>query len=316
MKVTIINFSNRKGGNSDSISKYLKTLFNEDDNVKIFNLINIEKCGKCNYNCLKEKKCPHEDNITNIYRNICNSDICYFVLPNYCDYPSSNFFIFNERGNGYFNKKEGRLIKYINVKKKFIVITNSNTENFVDIMKNHVNEDPDILFISPKKFGMSSFSDNILNNDKCKILLKDFKEDNYKLEESAMGVVICNNKILATKEDIYNNLVFSLPKGHIENNETHIETAIREVYEETGLKLTKENFAKSLNHYEIKFIDHHHRLIKKYIYPILFKIDNESNLNIKEKRVKEVGFYNIYEFIENCSYENIKSIIIKSLKDL
>ena len=33
------------------------------------------------------------------------------------------------------------------------------------------------------------------------------------------------------------------------------------------LKLTKEDFAKSLNHYEIKFIDHHHRLIKKYTIP-------------------------------------------------
>lgn len=315
MKISIINFSNRKNGNSESISKFLKELY-IDEEVKCytFSSLNIEQCGKCSYGCLKEnKKCLYKDRIYNIYRNICNSDICYYVIPNYCDYPCSNFFIFNERGCGYFNKSEAKLNKYLNVKKKFVVITNSNTENFLNILKYHTIEKPDVLFISPKKFGLSSVSDIVLNNINSKLLIQDFTKDIYRVEESAMGIVILDNKILATKEEIYGNVVFSLPKGHIEKKESHLDTAIREVYEETGYILKKDDFVKELEPYEIKFIDHNYHLVKKFIYPLLFKVNKTNELCIKEKRVKEINFYNIYEFIKNCSYDNIKNIVLDAL---
>lgn len=316
MKIAIINFSNRTNGNSLDISKYLKDLYIGND-VKLYNFssLNIEACGSCAYECLKKGyRCPKKDKINKMYHTICNADMCYYVLPNYCDYPCSNFFLFNERSCGYFNNNYQKMDKYLNVKKKFIVITNSNTENFIEILKKHVkNENPEILFISTKKFGLLSASDRVLTINSSKVLIEDFVNDNYHLEESAMGVVLCNDKILATKEEIYGNLMFSLPKGHVEKNETYIETAIREVNEETGVELNSKDFYLALEPYEIKFIDHYHRLIKKKIYPLLFKINEEKPFHINEKRVKEINYYNVYEFIKNCSYENIKNIILDAL---
>lgn len=316
MKVSIINFSNRKNGNSQMIMKLLSELY-VDEKVKAYNFssMHISQCGKCSYECMKEnEKCPYKDKIYEIYKNIISSDICYYIVANYCDYPCSNFFIFNERGCGYFNKNEKKLTKYLNVKKKFIVITNSNTKNFLDIFKYHVNDEPDVLFISPKKFGLSSISDNVLSNPSAKYLISDFTQDIYRNEVSAMGIVMLEDKILATKEDIYGNVAFSLPKGHVEKDETYIETAIREVEEETSFKLTKEDYVKSLEPYEVKFIDHNYHLVKKLIYPIIFKVNNMQDLVIKEKRVKEISFYNVYEFIQNCTYDNLKYIVLDALK--
>jgi ADP-ribose pyrophosphatase YjhB (NUDIX family) len=56
----------------------------------------------------------------------------------------------------------------------------------------------------------------------------------------ALGVVVVNQ----------NNDSWSLPKGHVEAGETHLEAAIREIEEETGI--TKENlqFISSLGTYE------------------------------------------------------------------
>lgn len=319
MKVCIVNFSNRSNGNCKSIAALLKSLYLKD-NVKVFNYSSmaIEACGKCNYECLKAKTiCPYNDKIKSIYTNISNSDLCYYILPNYCDYPCSNFFVFNERGCGFFNKSKEKLNKYLNVKKKFIVISNSNTSNFENILKYHINDNKlDILFLSTKKFGITSINDNLLINNHATKLIQDFAFDNYFSEESAMGIVLYQNRILATKEDVYGNIAFSLPKGHIENNETNMETAIQEVEEETGFKVDKKDFIKELEGYEVKFINHHYQLIKKKITPILFKVDKISELTIKEKRVQEVDFYNIYEFFKNCSYNNLKDILLDILKDL
>ena len=33
---------------------------------------------------------------------ITDSDLSYFIVPNYCDYPCANFFIFNERSQCFF----------------------------------------------------------------------------------------------------------------------------------------------------------------------------------------------------------------------
>ena len=56
-------------------------------------------------------------------------------------------------------------------------------------------------------------------------------------EKSAMAVVIYKQMILTIHEVIFGNVKISLPKGHIEANETVIECAIREAFEETNIKI-------------------------------------------------------------------------------
>ncbi len=77
----------------------------------------------------------------------------------------------------------------------------------------------------------------------------------WKKEESAMAIVFYKDKILATKELIYGKEILSCPKGHIEKNETHIETAIRECFEETNVTLDIKDYVKEETPYSINFID-------------------------------------------------------------
>jgi 8-oxo-dGTP pyrophosphatase MutT (NUDIX family) len=53
-------------------------------------------------------------------------------------------------------------------------------------------------------------------------------------EESAGGVVFMKDQVVILQRRSNNNWI--LPKGHLENDETHEEAAIREVFEETHLK--------------------------------------------------------------------------------
>lgn len=53
-------------------------------------------------------------------------------------------------------------------------------------------------------------------------------------EESAGGVVFINDQVVILQRRSNNNWI--LPKGHLENGETHEEAAVREVFEETHLR--------------------------------------------------------------------------------
>lgn len=55
-------------------------------------------------------------------------------------------------------------------------------------------------------------------------------------EESAGGVVFIDDKVVILQRRSNSNWI--LPKGHVEEGETEIEAAVREVYEETHLNAT------------------------------------------------------------------------------
>jgi len=62
---------------------------------------------------------------------------------------------------------------------------------------------------------------------------------------SAGGVIVNNNDVLVVSQ---HGRTWSLPKGHIEPNETPLQTAYREIYEETGLLHL--NYIKPLGSYK------------------------------------------------------------------
>lgn len=76
------------------------------------------------------------------------SDVVFYVVPNYSDFPCSNFFIFNERGQCYFRGTEKRMEKYLSVKKKFIVVSNTGEDNFIRAFRDHVKKGGTGSFIS------------------------------------------------------------------------------------------------------------------------------------------------------------------------
>ena len=93
------------------------------------------------------------------------SDQAVFIVPNYCDYPCANFFIFNERSQCHFQGHGELLERYLNVPKKFIVVSNTGRENFVQAFRYHVAENigPDILFLSAKTYGKNSTDGDLLD---------------------------------------------------------------------------------------------------------------------------------------------------------
>ena len=106
MKITIVNFSGRENGNCKQIAEVIGNEFKEQEVYIIdFNQVNLFQCSNCNYECFNNKNdCPYiVDDCNEIYEQILNSDLLFYVIPNYCGYPCSNFFMFNERGCCVFN---------------------------------------------------------------------------------------------------------------------------------------------------------------------------------------------------------------------
>ena len=55
-----------------------------------------------------------------------------------------------------------------------------------------------------------------------------------KYTQCAGGIVINDNQEIAIVNQNHNS--WSLPKGHVDKGETILDAAIREIYEETGIK--------------------------------------------------------------------------------
>lgn len=133
-----------------------------------------------------------------------------------------------------------------------------------------------------------------------------------KIEKSAMAIVFFKNKILTTKELIYGIYRLSLPKGHIENNETVLDCAMRECFEETNVALSRKDVICELEPFRIYFINEENMEVEKFIYPVVFKIDQVPTLKIKEIRITKIEFMDVNQFLQIASYENVKQMVKKA----
>lgn len=133
--------------------------------------------------------------------------------------------------------------------------------------------------------------------------------EKIKHELSAMAVVICQDKVLATVENIYGKPVLSLPKGHVEEGETVLDAAMRECYEETDVQLNKQDFVKELPSYSYNFTTPEGVEICKTIAPILFVLHIFPTPCTKEKRIVQAEFMPIGEFVRNCPFDNVRKIL-------
>lgn len=135
-------------------------------------------------------------------------------------------------------------------------------------------------------------------------------------EKSAMALVLCNGKILATEEDIYGRVVLSLPKGHIEKGENAIGAAIRECFEETGVVLQVSDVSFEVEPFSYHFSDLQGATVKKTIYIVVFAVDTILPTRITEKRIKSAKFWEVQDFLQRCSYQNVKNTVQSALEKL
>lgn len=163
--VTILSFSGRSDGNCSRIARRIAEHI-RSSNIYSFSDFEISPCGRCEHECFQSReKCPHYSDMEyRLLDAICNSEMAYYILPNYCDYPCANFFVFNERSNCYFQGREDLLEQYLNVQKKFIVVSNSRSANFAESFTQHTGKEPEILFLSANVFGKRSIDGDLMDS--------------------------------------------------------------------------------------------------------------------------------------------------------
>jgi multimeric flavodoxin WrbA len=158
-KILIINFSSREDGNCKIISNYVKDCFS---NVKLYGFydLNFSSCGTCNYECFSTRKCIKDDDLVELRSDLLDASRIIFVVPNYCGFPCSNYFVFNERILGSFASNRELFTKYLFIRKDFLIVSNSNFETLKYIMSYQVlnKEQINCLFISSKDYHNNSLS--------------------------------------------------------------------------------------------------------------------------------------------------------------
>lgn len=172
--VTILSFSSRTDGNCAKISEFIS---NHYEQMTVYSFIiggAFQPCGSCGYECLKQgQRCPQlNEQQKTVMDAICTSELVYFIVPNYCGFPCANYFAFNERSVGYFGMDRDRMERYMNVPKRFIIV--SNTEGFEDAMHQQTIGDPDILYLKSRNYQKQSIAGDLLDSAAAKSDLNAF----------------------------------------------------------------------------------------------------------------------------------------------
>ena len=133
-------------------------------------------------------------------------------------------------------------------------------------------------------------------------------------EVSAGGLVVDSTGklgLLIGRRDIKDvsgkRILWSLPKGHIEEGETPEEAALREVAEETGIQSKIE---KSLGVIDFWFMAGGKR-IHKTVHHYLFREDG-GTLAAQETEVDEVAWFPLTEIVERLAYPDEKKLIART----
>lgn len=166
MKTCIISFSSRENGNCAQIGKLIRSV-SEEAVLFQFSNFEIHACGKCGYECFADRnRCPYYSDMEyRLLDAVTHSDLTYFILPNYCDYPCANYFVFNERSQCYFQGRPELLEAYEKVPKRAVVVSNTNEDNFKTVLAYQTCNEPDILFLSAKKYGKVSIHGDLMKDE-------------------------------------------------------------------------------------------------------------------------------------------------------
>lgn len=125
-------------------------------------------------------------------------------------------------------------------------------------------------------------------------------------EKSCGCIVIDDDKVLLVKQ---NDGHTAFPKGHIEKGETEEECAIRETFEETGLKVKILNGYRYTQTYFVK-----KDVLKEVVYFLATK--ESGTLCKQEEEINSLGFYSFNEAINLISYENTIKLFEEAIKDI
>lgn len=173
----MLRFSHRQAGNCAAISAYVRASHAADAVSEfIMDGENCRPCQGCDYQCLGgEGQCPHQNGpYSDALNAIMESDLVYFILPNYCGFPCASYFAFNERSVGFFHGDAAILESYLAVAKRFIIVSNTESQTFVDAMQQQVSGEPEILYLKSSNYGKKSICGDILTSEQARADLESF----------------------------------------------------------------------------------------------------------------------------------------------
>jgi len=129
-------------------------------------------------------------------------------------------------------------------------------------------------------------------------------------EFSAGGLISKDKKLLMIlMKTINGNAVWTFPKGHIEENENPQTAALREVYEETGVRckiVDKKEFF--ISHY---FFVRNKTKVEKKVYWYLMRPLEETQKILTPDEIEEVKWFEIDEAIKISNYQSDRDMIEK-----
>lgn len=105
-----------------------------------------------------------------------------------------------------------------------------------------------------------------------------------------------------------NNNCWSFPKGHVENNETEFETALRETKEECNLIVKLDNNFRESILYEIPIKN----TLKEAVYFIGIPVSND--IKLQEEEITDFKWLNFNDAYNKLEFDNIRNVLIKANK--
>lgn len=126
-----------------------------------------------------------------------------------------------------------------------------------------------------------------------------------KREKSCGCIIIDNNSVLLVK---HNAGHWDFPKGHVENNETEEQTALREVKEETNIDVEIIPGYRYIIEYSPK-----EDVLKQVVFFIAKKISSE--IKAQESEISEIKWLKIDEAVEQITHNDSKELLKKVKKE-
>ena len=129
-----------------------------------------------------------------------------------------------------------------------------------------------------------------------------------KFEKSCGAVILKeeNEKIMVLMVQMKNGGHFAFPKGHVENNETEHETAVREIFEETALKVDFIDGFRESTSYSPK-----EGVMKEVIY--FLATPKEEKFSPQEEEILSIKWMSAEEALKGVTYENDKKILERAI---
>ena len=130
---------------------------------------------------------------------------------------------------------------------------------------------------------------------------------NLKKEKSCGCIIIKDNKVLLVYEKDRN--FWGFPKGHMENDENEIETAIREVKEEVGLDVEIDKEKRYTLNYIIR--DEIDKTTVLYV-----AIPKSNEVVMQESEIENIKWCNFEEALNTLTFDNSREMFKKVISDL